>query len=301
MQLIFLIPLLLFVFTWLLQGQQYMFVSVLLLLVILMMCFMRFEHRKPRARDIVTLAVMTSFCVISNEICSHTIPLHAGTAMVVLTGVAFGAEAGFLVGALSRLLCNFFAGQGPWTPWQMAAWGALGCLAGILFHRVENRNRFEEEEKGRRLIVFREAMTPAAGVITAWLVAYIVYLFTGSTGESFFGWRLYAYGGVGLLAGWLLQRRRLPADGLVVAVFTFIIVFLLYGGIMNFAAMMMQYQGPDAENTISLEALRALYLTGVPYDISHAAAAAFCVLLFGDSILQKLNRVKIKYGLLAYK
>ncbi len=57
-------------------------------------------------------------------------PLHAGTAMVVISGIALGPETGFFVGALARFVCNFFSGQGPWTPWQMFSWGLMGYLAG---------------------------------------------------------------------------------------------------------------------------------------------------------------------------
>ena len=52
--------------------------------------------------------------------------------MVVISGIALGPETGFFVGALARFVCNFFSGQGPWTPWQMFTWGLVGFLAGIL-------------------------------------------------------------------------------------------------------------------------------------------------------------------------
>ena len=54
------------------------------------------------------------------------------TAMVVLTAMYFGGEAGFLTGALTALLSNFYFGQGPWTPFQMFTWGLLGFFAGLL-------------------------------------------------------------------------------------------------------------------------------------------------------------------------
>ena len=48
---------------------------------------------------------------------------------------------------------------------------------------------------------------------------------------------------------------------------------------------------------ISLAALKALYITGVPYDITHAAGAALCVFLLGEPFLKKIERVQIKYGI----
>lgn len=53
--------------------------------------------------------------------------------MVIITGIALGPEAGVLTGALARFVCNFFMGQGIWTPWEMVAWAMLGGLAGVFF------------------------------------------------------------------------------------------------------------------------------------------------------------------------
>ena len=54
------------------------------------------------------------------------------TALTVLSAMYLGPEAGFLVGALSAVLSNFIMGQGPWTPFQMLAWGLIGLFAGYL-------------------------------------------------------------------------------------------------------------------------------------------------------------------------
>ena len=51
---------------------------------------------------------------------------------MILAGVCFGRQSGFLTGALSALVSNLFFGQGPWTPWQMYAWGLMGYVAGAL-------------------------------------------------------------------------------------------------------------------------------------------------------------------------
>ena len=236
-----------------------------------------------------------------NEICAHTIPLHAGTTMVVICGIGLGPEAGLLIGAMSRLVCNFFDGPGPWTPWQMAAWGMVGYLSGLAFNKVERRRTGEtlarhlSLEKGR---TFRVLMGPVLSVLFAWVLAYIVFLFRNDPGEqSFFGWRLYFYGIAGLAAGCVLQRKKLPVDDITTTVFTFFVVFLLYGGLMNFAAMLMTYPADSSAGDISWETLKALYLTGAPYDAAHAGTAALCMFLFGDSILQKLERIQGKFGI----
>ena len=43
-------------------------------------------------------------------------------------------QAGFLTGAMAIFASNFFFSQGPWTPWQMFAYGIAGFLAGAVFH-----------------------------------------------------------------------------------------------------------------------------------------------------------------------
>jgi energy-coupling factor transport system substrate-specific component len=45
------------------------------------------------------------------------------TAIIIITGIAFGTESGFLAGTISEFVSNFIFGQGPWTQWQMFALG----------------------------------------------------------------------------------------------------------------------------------------------------------------------------------
>ena len=134
---------LLFVSTVLLRGRYYLLMGFGVVLLILVLFFGQYERRKPQAREVVLLSTLTALCVVMNEICAHTIPLHAGTTMVVICGIGLGPEAGFLIGAMSRLVCNFFDGQGPWTPWQMAAWGMVGYLSGMAFNKIERRRTGE--------------------------------------------------------------------------------------------------------------------------------------------------------------
>lgn len=285
-------------------GDHYMLVSILVLLAILGGFLVHVERKRLRAREITLMAVMTALCVVLNEICAHTVPLHAGTTMVVISGIALGPEAGALIGAISRFLCNFFDGQGPWTPWEMAAWGLLGSLSGIAFNKVEVRKRVPGERQTlaqslslKKEYGFRFMMTSVLSVLAAWLAAYVSFLLgLRQEGESFWGWRLYVFGVVGLVCGSLLQRRRLSADAYTTTIFTFLTVFIIYGGMMNFAAMLLA-AAADSSAEISLSALRALYISGVPYDLEHAGTASFCMFLLGDGILQRLQRLQIKFGI----
>lgn len=294
-----LIPALLFLFYALFAGRHYLIFGLLILICLIGAFIVNFERRRPRAREIVLLSSMTSLVVVSNEICVHTVPVHAGTTLVVLSGVGLGPEAGFLVGALSRFLCNFFDGQGPWTPWQMFAWGLIGYLAGLFFNRIERRSTMDKQTLAKRLSLqksqtCRAVFGPVLSILAFLLIGYICFLLFHGGNESFFGWRVYALGLAGMVAGGCFQRQRLPADTITVTVYTFFSALLLYGGIMNFAAMLMN----NSAGAVSLSGLRALYLTGLPYDLAHAVGAALCAFVFGDAILQRIQRIRIKFGIL---
>ncbi|HHY90522.1 MAG TPA: ECF transporter S component, partial [Clostridiales bacterium] len=58
--------------------------------------------------------------------------IQPATFFVLLSGYVFGPVYGFMVGAVAGLISNSFLGHGPWTPWQMIAWGAAGMSAGLL-------------------------------------------------------------------------------------------------------------------------------------------------------------------------
>ncbi|MCR5600673.1 MAG: ECF transporter S component [Ruminococcus sp.] len=87
-----------------------------------------FEKRSTGTRRMVIVAVMIALCFAG-----RFIPfLKPVAALTIITGLYLGGEAGFLVGSLSALLTNFYFGQGPWTAFQMLAWGLIGLFAGIL-------------------------------------------------------------------------------------------------------------------------------------------------------------------------
>lgn len=281
-----LIPLTIFAGIYFLKDYDFMLISMLILLYIMVPFFMMFEHRKPRAREIVLAALMTALTALGNMVCYLTIPFQAGTAMAIVSGIALGPEAGFLVGALARFLCNFFLGQGPWTPWQMFCWGILGFFAGLVF----NKNDLDRKKAGR----FRGLTGPLLGVAAAAAAAWIHSTVSGS---PFLGWRLYLFGAVGLLGGYLLQRKRLPVDDLTLAVYGFLTTFIIYGGIMNVAALVFNSYVNASGLTISWDSLKILYVSGVPYDFTHACGSAFFLYVFGEQVIRKVERVKIKYGI----
>ena len=277
-------------------GARYMITSLLIILYTMVPFFMIFEKRKPKAREVVLIAMMTAITVAAHLFFHVTVPIQIGTAMVIISGVALGPEAGFMVGALARFVCNFYMGQGPWSPWQMFCWGLLGFLAGLTFNKVTVKNHYEglgkEEKKSRS---FQIVMGPVICVLAGIILAYVTYLIVPGRDTTFWGWRIYAFGAAGLLAGALLQRKRLPVDSLTLALFTFLTTVILYGGVMNMAAMFTSAGIPG--NDISFNTLRLLYISGLPYDLYHGAAAAVCMFVIGNPMIEKLERIKIKYGI----
>jgi len=294
------LPVVFSVFYFFMEQRHYILMSLLVLAVVIIPFLIMFEYRKPRARDVVLISSMTAFTAMGNVICTHTIPLHAGTALVVVSGISLGPEAGFLVGALGRLVCNIFDGQGPWTPWQMVCWGLIGFMSGLVFNRVDIKaDSLFEESTGRTDNSFKLIMGPVISIIVSELLGLTVYIITQKNNslEGFAGWWLYAFGAAGLAVGVIFQRKKLHADVVTMTIFTFLISFIIYGGIMNFASLLMDAgMNPESQN-VSTRTIRLVYITGVPYDLQHGFGAALCMFFFGESLIKKIQRIKIKYGI----
>lgn len=215
-----LVPLTIFIGIVYFGIKSYGVVSILVLLECMAPFALIFEGRKPKARELVLIAALCALAVAGRAALFMLPGFKPVAALVILSGVAFGGETGFLVGAMSMLTSNVLFGQGPWTPFQMFAMGLIGFLAGVSF------------QKG------------------------------------------------------LLRAGRAP-----LAIFGAVSVVLVYGGIMNPASAIL-YQ-PN----LSLSVLKAYYLTGFPFDLVHAAATALFLWFGAEPMLEKLERVKRKYGL----
>ena len=214
------VPLTIFIGIVYFGKKSYGVVSILVLLECMAPFALIFEGRKPKARELVLIAALCALAVAGRAALFMLPGFKPVAALVILSGVAFGGETGFLVGAMSMLTSNVLFGQGPWTPFQMFAMGLIGFLAGVSF------------QKG------------------------------------------------------LLRAGRAP-----LAIFGAVSVVLVYGGIMNPASAIL-YQ-PN----LSLSVLKAYYLTGFPFDLVHAAATALFLWFGAEPMLEKLERVKRKYGL----
>ncbi|WP_256217245.1 ECF transporter S component [Paenibacillus sp. OV219] len=203
------------------DDRKYYFISLLIILYTLIPFAMVFERRKPQARELIVIAVLAAIAVAGRSAFFMLPQFKPVVAIVIIAGVTFGAEAGFLVGATAGFVSNFMFGQGPWTPWQMFSFGIIGFLAGILFQK-----------------------------------------------------------------GWLRRSR------LSLCVFGGLVTLVIYGGIMNIASVMMFMP------LLTKEAILASYASGFWFDLVHAAASVFFLFVLSGPMIEKLERVKRKYGLI---
>ncbi len=115
----------------LLNGAGFWFASGVSALLCCVPFFLSFEKRLPSAGELVLVAVMTAFSAAGRWIFAPLPFFKPVAAIVIISGRHFGAQAGFMTGALSALISNFWFGQGPWTPFQMLGWGLIGAAAGL--------------------------------------------------------------------------------------------------------------------------------------------------------------------------
>ena len=202
-------------------SRIYYFLSLVIMIYSLIPFFMVFEGRKPQARELVVLATMIALNCAGRAAFFMLPDFKPIYALTIISGIAFGGEAGFLVGSMSMLVSNFLFGQGPWTPWQMFAMGMIGFLSGILYQLG------------------------------------------------------------------LLPTKRLP-----LSIFGFLMAFIVYGGIMNPAAMFMSIGEPNWKT------LLAYYISGVPVDLVKGVSTFIFLWIGARPMLEKLQRIKIKYGLI---
>ena len=93
--------------------------------------FIAFEMKKPKPRDLMPIAVLSVIGALGRAVFAVIPSFNPNSAVVIIAGMQFGPLAGFLTGSLSALASNMLLGQGPWTLWQMTAWGMMGCFAGV--------------------------------------------------------------------------------------------------------------------------------------------------------------------------
>ena len=239
-------------------GVSFYAVSIIIIVLAMLPFVLVFEGRKPQARELVVIAVMVAITVSGRAAFFMVPQFKPVVALVIITGAALGAQSGFAVGALSGFVSNFIFGQGPWTPWQMLAFGIIGFLSGIIFYRLASSIGAPTRE----------------GSLTT------------TTPEKWYetnrlGWNVRA-------------RKRIEWLRIfVLCAFGGIITLVGYGLLLDTAAVFM-----FSHRDLSMESVAAVYIAGIPMNAVHAVATVFFLALLARPMIEKLERVKKKYGLL---
>lgn len=117
------------------SGRGYYYLSLAMVFLSILAFYLKFENRRPKARELVLIAVLIAIGV-AGRVAFYMIPqFKAIIAIIIISGIALGAESGFMIGSLTAFTSNLFFGQGPWTPWQMLCMGIIGFMAGVVFHK----------------------------------------------------------------------------------------------------------------------------------------------------------------------
>lgn len=114
------------------QTALFIFLAAILAIIPF---FISYEQKKPKARDLMPIVVLSTLAIVGRMLFAALPNFKPVTAIVIISGLAFGPESGFMTGALTAFVSNIFFGQGPWTAWQILGWGIIGFLAGVLAER----------------------------------------------------------------------------------------------------------------------------------------------------------------------
>lgn len=202
-------------------DRKYLFISMMTAVLSCIPFWTSLSRGKYGAKKVVLIAVLVAIATAGRSVFFMFPGIKPMAAVVIVTGISLGAEAGFLTGSLTMLLSNMLFGQGPWTPWQMFSMGLIGLLAGLL--AAAGKERME-------------------------------------------------------------KRSSLCLLGLISPL-------VIYGGIMNFASLLMM------SYTINKESIIAIYLSGIPMDLLHAVSTVVFLAVGGKPMLEKIERVKKKHGI----
>lgn len=106
--------------------------SFALIGLVLLSGFTWYERSHPNAKVLALVATLAALAALGRIAFAPVPSIKPTTDIVLLSGYVLGGAPGFAVGALGALGSNLVFGQGPWTPWQMGTWGAVGVLGAVL-------------------------------------------------------------------------------------------------------------------------------------------------------------------------
>ncbi len=117
------------------QVEQTALLSFGAVIAVLLPFFISFEKLNLKVRNLLPIVVMTALATAGRLLFAAAPNFKPVLSIIIITAISFGPASGFMTGALTALASNLFFGQGPWTPWQMYAFGLIAYLAGVLQQR----------------------------------------------------------------------------------------------------------------------------------------------------------------------
>ena len=108
------------------------FAALAILAAALISGFAWYERTHPGSRMLALVATLAGLAAIGRIAFAPIPNVKPTTDIIFIAGFALGGAPGFVVGAVSALASNLLFGQGPWTPWQMVAWGLCGVFGAIV-------------------------------------------------------------------------------------------------------------------------------------------------------------------------
>ena len=125
-------------------DRLYLIASVVLIILAIVIFVRSYERKKPSTKDVVLLSVMISLGVVGRLVFFMIPQFKPCAAIVIITGIMLGKQAGFLSGVMTAFVSDMFFGMGPWTLWQMIGFGLIGLISAIIFNqeRIEKMGGF---------------------------------------------------------------------------------------------------------------------------------------------------------------
>lgn len=144
---------------------------------------------------------------------------------------------------------------------------------------------------GGIIVITAMAFGPQAGFMTGSLSLIVSDMIHGQ--GPWTPWQMFSFGLLGFISGLLAKKGILREDRpLVNAIISFCMTVLVVGPILDTCAIFTMAQMINTESVI------AVYLAGLPVNVTQGVAVFLCVLLLTKPLMSKLNRIKVKYGMI---
>ena len=245
----------------LLHIQASAAITLLVAIAALVIFFISYEKSRPALHQIMPTVILAALAIAGRIIFYYLPYIKPVSAICIIAGAVFGKKSGFMVGALAALVSNVYFGQGPWTAWQMYAWGLVGYLAGVFGEHLDLFNPFKtrkctatDKDNGEHRVRQEHACQNSA-----------------------------SQRGV--------RQKNDHKQGVRPLIYVYgFLSALLYGFILN------SYYVIGFVQPLTLESALLAYGAGLPFDLLHGASTVGFLIVLYAPWTKKLKRIKEKYA-----